>query len=911
MAMARVFVFVTAVLCVLAGGAAWVFAQEGARRDQEEAPPPKQPTLTKLPELVEAAAPVYPEAALEAGLEAEVKVRIHIEADGSVSKVEVMEPVGHGFDEAAVAAAMQYRFSPAEWDGVPGRVAVETVIHFTIEVEETLPPTPDLLPPPATSGTDGEPDPASMGPPSHAGDFRLPVTISGEAVERGTRRKLSGVIVSVVELGLDAVTDEEGKFYVHGVPAGEYTVLAVHQRYARLQRTLSLAAEEESVEVRLWMRKKGSNPYETIVEGERETLEVTRRTLQRKQLTSVPGTFGDPIRVVQSLPGMARTPFSTGALLIRGSNPDDSGIFIDGHRVPLIFHFLGGPSVLNAEFLDSIDLYPGGFPARFGRATGGIVTVESRSSKSDGVHGSADIDILDAGAYVRVPVGEHGSFSVAGRRSYLNFILGFMLPEPKEGSTLLVVPVYYDYQARFDYDLERHGKASVFLISSSDRLDVLSEDGDDETSLSLETAIRFFRVIGTYKRPFGDDLTLTISPAYGRDSVRFSSGQSEAENPFTNIEVRQDTLSYRARIDGRLHPRLYLDTGIDLESRVNHYEFLVPFADDIAQPSSGIVDAPPELTVRNIEKLAFGVYADLGWDVTGRLRLIPGLRVDGYVLSGQTRLSVDPRLVGRYRFDERWLAKAYAGLFNQASEPEGYDREFGNPDLGLEHALHFGVGGEWTPSELWKVDAELYLVERFGLAHFTTATTNPDDDPTRVQPVNFQNVGVSDTIGLEVLVKREVTDNMYGWLSYTLSRSLQQRGPDAEVRPTLFDQRHVLNAVASYTLDAGWEFGARFQLASGGPRTPIVGATFDSDFGGYAPVRGPSRSARLPLYHKLDVRAEKTWLFNNWSLSAYLDIQNLYNAKNVEAIQHDYRYRDTAPVTSVPFLPTLGVKGQW
>ncbi len=56
---------------------------------------------------------------------------------------------------------------------------------------------------------------------------------------------------------------------------------------------------------------------------------------------------------------------------------------------------------------------------------------------------------------------------------------------------------------------------------------------------------------------------------------------------------------------------------------------------------------------------------------------------------------------------------------------------------------------------------------------------------------------------------------------------------------------------------------------------------------------------------------EKTWLFNNWSFSTYLDIQNLYNAKNVEAIQYDYRFRENAPVTSVPFLPTLGIKGKW
>ena len=85
----------------------------------------------------------------------------------------------------------------------------------------------------------------------------------------------------------------------------------------------------------------------------------------------------------------------------------------------------------------------------------------------------------------------------------------------------------------------------------------------------------------------------------------------------------------------------------------------------------------------------------------------------------------------------------------------------------------------------------------------------------------------------------------------------------------------------------------------------------DVDNIGYNGLSGAIRSYRLPTFHKLDIRAEKKWLFNNWSISAYLDIQNLYNAKNVEAIQYDYRFRETAPVTSVPFLPTLGVKGQF
>src|SRR6185436_18753422 len=76
--------------------------------------------VTKAPVLLQAVAPEYPPAALAAGKTAKVKVKIHIDATGIVTKVDVLEPVGDGFDEAAVAAAMQYVFEPAEIDGKPG-----------------------------------------------------------------------------------------------------------------------------------------------------------------------------------------------------------------------------------------------------------------------------------------------------------------------------------------------------------------------------------------------------------------------------------------------------------------------------------------------------------------------------------------------------------------------------------------------------------------------------------------------------------------------------------------------------------------------------------------------------------------------------------------------------------------------
>jgi hypothetical protein len=162
-----------------------------------------------------------------------------------------------------------------------------------------------------------------------------------------------------------------------------------------------------------------------------------------------------------------------------------------------------------------------------------------------------------------------------------------------------------------------------------------------------------------------------------------------------------------------------------------------------------------------------------------------------------------------------------------------------------------------------------------------------------------------------VLIKQEVTKRMFGWISYTFSRSVQFDPTSNQYVPTTFDETHILTVVASYKFDYGIQAGLRFQLATGRPTTPTLGSTFDNNIQGYNAYQGGPGSTRLPTFNQLDLRLEKIWTFPAWTFSAYIDVQNVYNAPNEEAILYNYNYTQYAYLRGLPILPTLGISGHF
>ena len=206
-----------------------------------------------------------------------------------------------------------------------------------------------------------------------------------------------------------------------------------------------------------------------------------------EEIRRVPGTFGDPVRVIQNLPGAARSPFGTGALVIRGANPEDSAVYVDGIRIPLIYHIGGYVSVLNADLISSVDYLPGSYSVKYGRSLGGVVDVKTKQAYEENSKMSWNSDLLDSGGVYQGKIGNWGVV-VAACRSYIDAIIPYFT----QNSNFVVKPRWYDYQLKVDRLNTDKDKLSFFIFGFDDKLltstpDNFAQGTDQDTQGDIYT----------------------------------------------------------------------------------------------------------------------------------------------------------------------------------------------------------------------------------------------------------------------------------------------------------------------------------------------------------------------------------------------------------------------------------------
>ncbi|MEZ4224369.1 MAG: TonB-dependent receptor [Polyangiaceae bacterium] len=860
--------------------------------------------MPKLKRFVDAP---YPTAAQEAGVEGSVVLSLTVDAKGAVTAAEVVEPGGNGFDEAAREAAMKFEFEPATRDGKPIAARILYKYSFTLKAA------------PPTQQPKQKPTVGNLG-----GTLRI----------AETNTALAGAELVVV--GPDGqqrrvVTDESGGWMLEGVPPGAYRVTASAAGFqSRESEEEVVAGEATEVTYRL-AAEVSEGTLEVVVQGERPAREVTRRTIERREINRIPGTSGDALRSLQSLPGVARPPGLAGLLIVRGSSPQDTQTFVDGSNVPLIYHFGGLSSVVPTELLDRIDFYPGNFSARYGRVMGGIVDVGLREpdtrcfgpygkpTKEKGCyHGMAQVDLIDARVMLQGPMGplDDWSFALAGRRSWIDAWITPVLEEAGAGVTS--APVYWDYQAIAEHRPSKNSRLSLRAFGSDDRLEIIINDpaaSDPALGGNLTFRTGFHRVQALYEGALSPDVDLNAMVSGGSQLIRFSIG-----NFLFNLDVYP--LTTRSELGFKLTRGFKLNAGMDFVMAPVDVAVRAPQPPRPGEPDPGpFATRPPLETSTHLTVFRPAWYLEGEVTPNERLRIVPGFRVDYARDSGHADFS--PRLNARYdivsptdgRSEDafagkrrlRTTVKGGVGLFHQPPQFQETDEVFGTPGLYSNRSIHYSLGIEQELSRQIELSVEGFYKDMTQLVSRNPAATGG---------FAYNNDGLGSAIGMETLLKYKPDARFFGWLAYTLSRSVRQDGPDDEEYLFQFDQTHNLTVLGSYRLGRGWEFGARFRVVSGPLTTPVLKppalpALYAADSGSYTQLQGEPFSRRLPLFHQLDMRVDKRWQFQDWNLSAYLDLQNVYNNQAVEALVYNYDFSQETFQTGLPIIPSVGLRGEF
>lgn len=846
---------------------------------------------------------VYPPDALENGIEAQVVLEIDIDETGMVEGVQVLvaaEPTGYGFDDAAVDAANLFEFEPATQGGVAIPVRITYQIIFALgQKEQGL--TEDIEE--EKKGLVDERQEKQVAPPKRVLNF------VGTLNERGTRLPLAGVTVTIftgngsLAVGYEAITSIDGKFEFYNLAPGKWMLLAQPDGYFPL-RTNDEVKENERTEATYYVERSDYNPYDVVVQGEKIKKEVSRTSLQIEVIQRVPGTFGDVLAVVKNLPGVARTGPTSGNIVVRGSSPEDTQVFVDGVEVPIIYHFGGLRSVIPLGMLDRLDFYPGNFTSEFGRATGGVVDVRLKRLAPEKLGGYVDVNIADAGMYLEVPIGKKSAIAAAFRRSYIDGIINAVVPDSAPVS-LITAPRYYDYQFLGTFRPSNNHEISTFFFGSDDELKLLFENpadfSPDLTATSGKTSTSFYRTVFEHRYTPSNRFENIFKTSAGRNKVYVGLGD----------QIYLDLNIYVAQIYNKLTLSLSDDVkiaaGIDYLYSVSDARIKFPEVAKEGEPS-GRPDLSTILYTESTDQVSnsIGTFFQLETRFFKRWTVIPGVRFDYFSRVGKS--SFAPRLNTRFAITPKWTVKGGVGAYHQEPAFDETDKVFGNPKLGLEKAMHYSMGVEYTPLEYLTLDVTGFYKKMTDLVSRTDQTVSFDGQQTSL---NYVNGGEGRVYGLEVMLKHNFANNFNGWVSYTLSKAERKDVGDDKWRRFDYDQTHILTLLGSYSLPKNWTLGFRWRVVTGTPTTPRKGAVYATDNGFYEPVYGKPNSQRLPTFHQADLRLDKRWVFNKWMLTAYLDVQNIYNSPNVTGYQYSYDSTQRKPRQGLPILPVIGLKGEF
>jgi hypothetical protein len=725
-------------------------------------------------------------------------------------------------------------------------------------------------------------------------------TLSGFVRDHGNGESLPFANVVLKGENRGTTTNEKGYYAIPDLAPGRHTLVVSLVGYRIFQKEIQLAEKNLVVDVRL--TEEAIQMAGTTVEAERQEVETHdispgRTLLQVRDLKAAPAAIeADPMRTIQTLPGVASlSDFSVG-LYVRGGTPDQNLVLLDGTDVYNASHLFGLFSTFPADAAKSTELLRGGFPAKYGDRLSAVLNVLTDEGNKERFEAQGGVGLLSSRLTVQGPALK-GSYLLSGRRTHLEPVLALArkaLDAKKFGYN------FYDLQGKTHQVLSHDDQLSVAAYAGQDGLLYRF----DEFNFDLTWGNRAASVQWTHVLDSELFSSFLLTGSRFRSSTVFDS-----EDARFYEKNHLDDVSFKADVSYFPSARHSFEAGVQTKQLSMDYRF---------------GEAAQEYVHVDMDGFLHAAYLQDSWAVDHRLSLLPGLRFS-YLSNGGYH-GWGPRLAARYQLGSNTCLKGAAGLYHQylfslAREFQGISLmsniwTVADSTAAPSEARHYIAGAEtrWAGLDL---DAEAYFKEYEGLYEINYE----NQESTALGDILRRGDGQA--YGVDLLIKKRAGRHT-GWLSF--STALSERtiaglnlGEDGWEQPfrSKFDRRFTVDLVYSYHFRRQWTFNAAFSGASGQPYTQVLGRGEIEEPSGFRwtfDEKGPLNGVRLPGYRRLDLALERQFTLGNWGgMKLYVQVVNVTNHKNVfnyfwsegDAARRKPGKRKEIPM--LPILPSFGV----
>lgn len=713
--------------------------------------------------------------------------------------------------------------------------------------------------------------------------------------------------VIIYETNTGIATDIEGNFKIKGVKPGFVKLQVSAVGFETYVSPDIMLTNARAVSIDIPLNETSLQLDEVVVKPSvfRKTEEspVSLRVIGIQEIEKIPGANRDISKVIQSFPGVASTPAQRNDVVVRGGGPSENTFFLDDVEIPNINHFAtqgasGGPvGILNVDFIREVNLYSGAFPANRGDALSSVIEFKQKDGNTEKMEVQGTLGSSEVALTLDGPLGNNTNYIFSVRRSYLQLLFAAL--------ELPFLPTYNDAQFKIKTRIDEKNELTLIGLGSFD-VSTLNLDAN-ETELQ-KYILNYLPVNEQYGYTIGAVWKHYREKSYGTWVLSRSYLNNYSYKYQNNIEVDSlltfDYRSTEAENKFRYENTTRTDNGfkINIGAGIEYAQYTNnTFRKDFVGSSPIITDYDTDL-----EFWKWSLFGQISKEFfTKRLVLSLGIRSDANNYStSMSNLAeqISPRISASYLLTPELSLSFNTGRYYQlpAYTTLGFSNGTGdliNKQNGLKYTSvdHIVGGFEYQPTSNSQITVEgfykSYKNYPFSL-NDSIALANKGADFGTFGDEEVFSKAEGRSYGVELLARHKDLFGFNTVLSYTLVRSEFKEFDNnlnftSSYIPSSWDNVHLLNITATKTLKKNWQFGFKWRFVGGAPFTPIdknktsIIEAWDARGVEYLDFARFNEN-RLKPFHQLDIRIDKQYFYNKWTLMLYLDIQNLYNFKYEE-----------------------------